>query len=224
MSTNRSGAAVRLRRRPANDGLLIVGLVGQAGSGKSTVARAFAARGAHVIEADQVGHEVTDRDPEVREALIAEYGTGVYRADGTLDRARVASRVFSDRASLQRLNQLVHPRIVERIRRRIAELRADGTQGVVVVDAALMLDWGFQRECDVLLAVTAAGSEQLARLERSRGWSRAEAAARLAAQPSREEYEAAADERIENSGSEADLQKQLAAVWQRLVLRLSGRC
>ena len=86
----------RPRRPDAGDGLFILGLVGRAGSGKSTVARALAASGAVLIEADAIGHEVTARDPEVRSALIAEYGPGVYGPDGALDRPQVAARVFSD--------------------------------------------------------------------------------------------------------------------------------
>src|SRR5690349_20011371 len=107
--------SIRLRRATEPDGLFIVGLVGRAGSGKSTVARALAADGTRLIEADAIGHAVTDGDPEVRAALAAEYGPGVYHADGTLDRARVAARVFTDAGARVRLNHLVHPRIVAAI-------------------------------------------------------------------------------------------------------------
>src|SRR5262245_61971495 len=100
----------RARRGMAADGLTVIGLVGRAGSGKSTVARALAEDGAQVIEADRVGHEVTDRDPDVRAALQAEYGADVYRSDEGLDRARVAARVFHDRAARARLDALVHPK------------------------------------------------------------------------------------------------------------------
>jgi dephospho-CoA kinase len=159
-----------------------VGLIGRAGSGKTTVARALAKDGAHVIDADREGHEVTDRDPAVRAGLIAEYGPAVYRADGTLDRAQVAARVFRDPDARARLDRLVHPRIVEKIRADIERLRQQGFRGVVVVDAALMLRWGFERECDAVIAVVAPEDEQVARLARGRGWSEAEARARLAAQ------------------------------------------
>src|SRR6185436_3266592 len=105
----------------------VVGIVGPAGSGKSTLARALAGPGTRVLDAARFGHEIPD----------------VYRADGTLDRARVAARVFSDPTALARLNALVHPHILDRLRAGIA-----GAAGVdtVVVDAALLLDWGFERE------------------------------------------------------------------------------
>src|SRR5438876_702558 len=191
-----------IERRPAaGDGLFILGLIGRAGSGKTTVARALEHDGARVIEADRVGHEVADRDPAVREGLIAEYGAGVYRADGTLDRGRVAARVFRDPVARARLDRLVHPRIVARIREEIGQLRREGFRGVVVVDAALMPRWGFERECDAVIAVVAPESAQVARLVRGRGWSEAEARARLTAQDSNEASSAAAAVTLDNDGT-----------------------
>uniref|UniRef100_A0A832I085 Dephospho-CoA kinase n=1 Tax=Eiseniibacteriota bacterium TaxID=2212470 RepID=A0A832I085_UNCEI len=195
----------RARRPRADDGLFIVGLVGRAGSGKSTVARALAADGARVIEADRLGHEVTDGDPEVRAALAAEYGADVYRPDGALDRARVAARVFADPEARARLDRLVHPRIVERIRRTLDAWRAAGHRGVVVVDAALMLEWGLERACDAIVAVTAPEEEQVARLAAARGWTPEQARARLAAQRTNERFAAAADAVLDNRGSPEDL-------------------
>ncbi len=209
----------RARRRAAEDGLLVLGLVGRAGSGKSTVARALARGGAVVIEADHIGHEVTDTDPEVRAALVAEYGPGVYRPDGTLDRRRVAATVFADRAALERLDRLVHPRIVERLRARLASLRAEGHRGTVVVDAALMLAWGFDRECDGVLAVTAPEDTLVARLVAERRWSESEARARLAAQPAQEVFAAAADEVLDNRGSVAELEARAIAAAARIAAR-----
>jgi len=114
-------------RRPAeDDGLFVVGLVGRTGSGKSTVASILATDGAEVIEGDALGHEVTDRDPEVRQALAAEYGEAIYRPDGTLDRNPVAARIFRDIAARMRLDRLGHPRIVARIRQRLDALRLEG--------------------------------------------------------------------------------------------------
>jgi dephospho-CoA kinase len=197
--------STRARRAPAGDGLFIVGLVGRAGSGKSAVAGALAADGAIVIEADLVGHEVTDRDPEVRAALAREYGDDIYRPDGRLDRERVAARVFRDPAARSRLDLLVHPRLVARLEARLGELRARGARGVVVLDAALLLEWGLERGCDAVVAVTAPEAEQVRRLVRGRGWTEAEARSRLLAQRTDEAFCAAADVTLDNSGSIEDL-------------------
>lgn len=196
----------RTRRAPADDGLFIVGLVGRAGSGKSTVARTLASEGAVVIDADALGHQVTDRNPEVRRALQKEYGAGVYKEDGTLDRAQVAARVFADPDARRRLDQLVHPRILEAIRERVDGLRAEGTRGVVVIDAALMLQWGLERHCDAVLAVTAPDAEKVRRLGTARGWTETEARARLGAQWTDERYASAADLTIDNHGSLGELE------------------
>jgi dephospho-CoA kinase len=222
MSTDPAGRKdraqdARERRPPSKDGLLIVGVVGRAGSGKTTVARILKAQGAQLIEADVIGHQVTDTDPQVRAALEAEYGPNVYRPGGSLDRARVGARVFSDPEALARLNALVHPRIVSAILARIEALRADRYRGPVVVDAALMLDWGLERECDVVLAVVAPEAQQVARLMRSRDWSESDARARLAAQRSNAEFRAAADEVIENDADASALLAVTRATYKRIV-------
>jgi dephospho-CoA kinase len=194
------------RRRGARDGLFIVGLIGRTGSGKSTVAAALARDGAVVVDADAIGHEVTAHDPEVRRALSDEYGADVYGPAG-LDRARVAAVVFRDAAARERLNRLVHPRIVERVRARFEALRADGFRGVVVFDAALLLDWGFERECDAVIAVRAPERARIERLATARGWSEEEATRRLAAQRSDESAVASADRVLENGGSRDELER-----------------
>ena len=201
--------STRVRRPDAGDGEFILGRIGRSGSGKSTVARA--------LEADELGHQITDGDPEVRAALTAEYGDRIYRADGTLDRARVAARVFSDLAARERLNQLVHPRIVTRIRDTILGLIRDGWQGVVVVDAALMLDWHLERACDAVLAVVAPEADQIARLRAARGWSKAEVQARLAVQRTNEAFARAADATLENHGSEPALAEAARAALRGLI-------
>ncbi len=211
-----SAGEVRRRRAPAGDGLFVVGLIGRAGSGKSAIARTLAANGAVVIEADRIGHEITDRDPEVRSALSREYGAGIYLADGTLDRRKVGSRVFADPAARARLDALVHPRILARIRGHLDGLRAAGRRGVVVIDAALMLEWGLERDCDAVLAVVAPEADQVGRLMRTRGWSEPEARARLAVQRTNQAFAAAADVTIENRSTLEVLQRTAREEMERL--------
>lgn len=212
MSTDeRRDGPPRPRRPRADDGLFVVGLVGRAGSGKGAVAEVWSADGALVIEADRVGHEVTDGDPGVRAALTAEYGAGVYDADGRLDRGRVAARVFADPAARARLDRLVHPALVAGLRRRLEVLRARGWRGVAVLDAALLLEWGMERECDAVVAVTAPETEQVRRLMRSRNWSADEARRRLAVQRTNDDFAAAADAVLENAGSLEELAREARA-------------
>jgi dephospho-CoA kinase len=127
--------------------------------------------------------------------------------------------VFADPAALARLNQLVHPRILARLRTAIAGLAAAGHRGAVVVDAALMLDWGFERECDAVVAVTAPEPLQVARLV-ARGLSEADARARLARQRPEAGFAQAADAVLVNDADEAALAVRARAV---LAALLAGR-
>ena len=213
MSTERP----RPRRSHVGDGLFILGLVGRAGSGKSTVARALVADGGAWIDADRIGHEVTDQDPEVRRALESEYGEDIYLGDGTLDRRRVAARVFSDPAARARLDALVHPRILARAWEELNSLRLSGHRGVVLLDSALLLHWGMERSCDAVLAVSAPESERIARLMSSRGWSEEQARAVLAVQRPGEWFSDAADLTVENGGSVAELERAARAAVVRLM-------
>lgn len=158
------------------------------------------------MDADRIGHLITDTDPEVRAALISEYGPQVYRTSGVLDRAQVAARVFTDAGALLRLNQLVHPRILSHLRTSLDALRERGSRGPVVIDAALMIDWGFERECDALWAVVAPESLQIGRLVGGRGLAESDARSRLARQRTNADFAAAADEVLVNDGSESQLE------------------
>jgi dephospho-CoA kinase len=124
--------------------------------------------------------------------------------------------VFSDRRALAELNALVHPRIVERIRARLAAFRAAGRPPVVVVDAALMLDWGLEGECDAVLAVVAPEPMQVERLRAARGWTEDEARARLAAQRGNAAFEAAADVVLHNEGTLEALERAAREALARL--------
>ncbi len=197
----------------------MLGLVGPTGSGKSLVARVLAADGARVLDADRMGHEITAGDPEVRTALAAEYGADVYRPDGSLDRRRVAAKVFDDPAALTRLNLLVHPRILKRLREGLADAAREGFAGTVVVDAALLLDWGFERECDAVLAVVAPPAMQVARLVAARGWTEDEAQQRLARARHQEAFVALADETLVNDRGEAEAAEGARAALARLRAR-----
>jgi dephospho-CoA kinase len=127
--------------------------------------------------------------------------------------------VFSDPGALERLNALVHPRIVSAIHRRIDALRAERFRGPVIVDAALMLDWQLERDCDAVLAVVASEAHQISRLMRSRGWDEADARARLAAQRTNEAFRATADEVIENDEDASALLAATRSAFRRLVAR-----
>lgn len=186
----------------------MVGLTGGVGSGKSTVAALFRNRGARVIDADGIGHRVLDR-PGVRARLVGAWGRGILRGP-RVDRGALARRAFRSKASARRLNRLVHPAIRREIVRRIARSR-----GLVVLDAALLLEGGADRLCDRLVFVEASRAVRERRTAR-RGWAPGELARRERFQWSTVYKKRRADYVIDNTGPKSRTKKQVERICRDL--------
>ena len=204
------------RRRAARDGLVVVGLTGGLGAGKSTVARALAAAGARVVDADRMGHAVLE-EAGVRRELAAAFGADVLGADGGVRRDELGRRAFATPEALARLNAVVHPRLLSRLRDEIESLAAEGYRGLVVLDAALLVEWDLGAWCDVVVAVTAPLEARRRRAQTALGLSDADVEARLARQLPEEERVRYADRVLVNDGSEEDLAERAAALAAELV-------
>jgi dephospho-CoA kinase len=193
-------------------GAPVIGLTGGIGSGKSTVAAMLAELGAHVIDADKVGHEVYRAGTEGFRRVVAAFGPGIVGPDGEIDRRALGAIVFADPAALARLNAIVHPLIGEAIRARIA---AAGDGRPIVIEAAVLIEAGW-RFFDQIWLVTARPETAIARVMASRGLTRAEAERRLAAQLSDAERRRHAQVVIENDGTRAELRARVEAAWRAL--------
>jgi dephospho-CoA kinase len=160
-----------------------VGLVGGIGAGKTTAARAFAARGGAVVDCDALGHAALD-DPAVRRRVLDRWGgrANLVRPDGSFDRRALAGIVFADPAERSALEAIVFPWIGRQARAAIARAQADPAARFVVVDAAVMLEAGWSDVCDRLVFVDAPREVRLARVAARSGWTAADLAAREAAQ------------------------------------------
>jgi dephospho-CoA kinase len=190
-----------------------VGLTGGVGSGTSTVARALAAHGAVVIDADALAREVVEPGTPGLAAVVAEFGPEVLGPDGALDRPRLGALVFADPVRRTALEAIVHPLV----RRRAAELEAAAPAGALVVhDIPLLAETGQAATFDAVLVVDVPPEIQVERLVRDRGWSADDAAARIAAQASREERLAVATHVIDNTGTREDLRQRVAEVFDEL--------
>lgn len=175
-----------------------IGLTGGIGSGKSAVAALLRERGAFVVDADQVAREVVEPGSPGLAAVVAHFGSGVLSADGSLDRAGLASRVFGNAAELAALNSITHPLIA----RRSAELLAAApATALIVYDMPLLVENGLTDDFDAVVVVDAPDDVRLERLVASRGLDRADVLARMASQAPREERLKAADFVIDNSGA-----------------------
>jgi dephospho-CoA kinase len=202
--------------------VLTVGLTGGIGSGKSEVSRRLRELGAVVIDADAVAREVVERGTPGLAAVIEEFGAGVLRPDGSLDREGLGRIVFGDPDKLGRLNAIVHPLVGERIGARMADVERDHPDAVVVYDVPLLVENDLAGGYDVVLVVAAAPETQLRRLIQRRGMSEDDARARIAAQAPLSAKLAVADIVIDNDGALDDLGPRVQEVWADLRAR-AGR-
>lgn len=191
-----------------------VALTGGIGSGKSEVLRRFAAHGATVVDADLAARAVVEPGTEGYREVVAEFGPEVVGPDGALDRAALGALVFADDARRARLNAIVHPRVGALMAQWAA---AAPPGGIVVYDIPLLVEGGARRGHDAIVVVDADEESRFRRLLENRGMDRESAAARMAAQASREERLAAADYVVANNGSLEDLDREADRVWDELV-------
>lgn len=190
--------------------MILVGLTGGIGSGKSTVSAALAERGAVIVDADAIAREVQAPGSPVLAKLAERFGDGVLQADGALDRPALASIVFSDPEALKDLNAIVHPAIGAESNRRVLEART--TDRVVVLDIPLLTE-NPREGLQGIIVVDVPVETQVERLVRFRGFDEADARARIAKQADREQRLATASFVVDNSGALDALIPQLDALW-----------
>ena len=196
-------------------GIVSVGLTGNIGSGKSTVANMLAGLGAGVIDADDLARQASS-DPHVLERIAAEVDPGLVR-DGALDRPRTAQLVFDDDAARRRLEGIIHPWVRARSRRLQREFfEASQPPPVIVHDIPLLFENGLAGAFDAVIVVTAPEQIRAERLAQRSDMTLEDFLARDAAQTPLAEKVARADFVVDNSGDEASLREQVEALWRRL--------
>jgi dephospho-CoA kinase len=194
----------------------VIGLTGPIGCGKSTVLGWLGEFGATVIDADQVAREVTGPGTEALAAIVGEFGAGLLRADGSLDRPALGRSVFNDVAALARLEAIVHPAVRTMILDHIDAAKASDARAVVI-EAIKLVEGGLATLCDEVWLVTCDPGEQLARLT-GRGTDATDAEARIAAQSGLvERLRPFATRVLETAGSAAETRQRVAAAWSELV-------
>lgn len=194
--------------------MLLIGLTGGIGSGKSTVSARLAHHGATVIDADAITRELQQPGTAVFDAMVERFGKGIVAPDGTLDRQAVADVVFADPAALADLNAIVHPAVGAEIARRL-EAAAVAGGGVVVLDVPLLVETG-RDDMAMLVVVDVDPEVAVRRLVHQRGMREEDVRARMARQAPREERLAKADHVLDNSGTLEELHAQVDALWARL--------
>jgi dephospho-CoA kinase len=202
----------------------LVAVTGGIGSGKSTVSARFAERGCPVIDADRVAREVVEPGQPALTELAERFGEGVIRADGSLDRAAMASIVFADPEARAELERITHPRVAARMAERIADLDAEPGarhERVVVIDHPLLVETGQAGRFDAVVVVLAPDPVRLQRLADERGMDPDDVRARIAVQATDAQRRAVATHVVDNSGDLAGLLAQVDRIHADILERAS---
>lgn len=202
---------------------LLVGLTGGIATGKSTVTEIFRRLGCVIIDADVLAREVVEPGEPALTRIVEAFGRGVLRPDGTLDRKALGAIVFGDADKRRRLEAITHPEIRARLDQRLAELAAQGFEGIVVFDAPVMIESGNYRTMDRLVVVVTDEATQAARLIARDGLTREEAARRITSQMPVAEKAKLADYVIDNRGDRAATEEQTRRVHAALLAEFAAR-
>lgn len=198
-----------------------MGLTGGIASGKSAVAAVLRELGFHVIDADALGHTLIEPGQAAYGEIVREFGEGVLGVDGRIDRKKLGAIVFANREKLLRLNAIVHPRVEAEMARQFAEWEKDGVKDASFVEAALLVEAGYQKKLDGLVVAWCRPEQQVERLV-ARGMSEEEARRRIAAQLPTEEKLKYATEAIDCSGSKLETRRQVEELAEKLRLGAAG--
>ena len=194
--------------------MLLVGLTGGIGSGKSTVARLLAERGAVIVDADDLAREAVAPGTPGLVKIVDHFGRDVLLPDGSLDRAAVAAIVFGDPEARRRLESIVHPEVGRRFAERLEPYR--GTSAIVVYVVPLLVEGGLQPIFDIVVTVSADEEVRVGRMVRDRGMPEASVRDRMRAQASDEERERAAAFVIRNDGTPGEMEGRVDELWAEL--------
>ena len=192
--------------------MLVIGLTGGVGSGKSTVSNYLAELGATLIDADKVGHEAYLPDTPAYKDIAETFGPTVVGPDGQIDRKALGGIVFSDRALLDELNAIVWPRLRDMILERIEGLRGEGAEGVVV-EAAVLIEANWMSLVDEVWVTAAPEDTVVERVMARNDWGEEQIRARIRSQISHEERVKHADVVIDTDGSLDDVKRKVRALW-----------
>ncbi|HYW72988.1 MAG TPA: dephospho-CoA kinase [Pyrinomonadaceae bacterium] len=196
--------------------MIKVGLTGSIAVGKSSVMKVFADLGCHVIDADEVARDVVAPGTPGLKSVCDAFGTGILQPDGALDRPKLGAIVFADAARRTQLNAILHPLIIAAQDAQVRSFESIDPDGIVVIDAALMIESGGYRRLDKLIVVHCRPELQLQRLMDRDGLSREAAEQRIAAQMPQEEKKKYGDFLVDTSGSFAETNAQVLKVFALL--------
>lgn len=196
--------------------MIVIGLTGNIGTGKTTVSQILAKHGAVVIDADKLGHELLKSYTQTWQELVLTFGKSILKPDDEIDRRQLAEIVFNDPKVLARLNQILHPRMYQIAKERIEGWRRQGAK-VVVLEAPLLIEASWISLVNQIWVTTAPEAVMVERLKKYKGLDEAQVLSRLHSQLPQEEKVRQADEVINTDCSLAELEAEVAKLWQKIV-------
>lgn len=197
---------------------MVVGITGGIGSGKSSLARLLAQRGATTLDADGLGHLVLEA-PEVNAALVDGFGTAITDSAGKVVRKELGKRAFASQEGFELLNRIVRPFLEKRLWEEVASAEGSEKAGLVVVDAALIFEWGVEDRFDLIVVVDADAALRRQRASVRQGLTPEEVDKRMAWQLPAEEKAVRADLVVHNEGTLEELARAAEVVWQHIAAR-----
>ena len=196
--------------------MIVIGLTGGIGTGKSEVARIFQELGAVLINADQIGHQAYTPHSEIWQEVVKAFGEEILQPSGEIDRKKLGSIVFADPEQLTRLNQIMHPRMARMVAQQVQELGEQGAD-VVIVEAALLYEAGWDSLVGEVWSTESPEDLVIKRLQSRSGLSQEEAKKRIDSQMSGEERKSRSQVVVDNSGDLDELERVVRGIWDRRV-------
>ncbi|MFH1335266.1 MAG: dephospho-CoA kinase [Candidatus Zixiibacteriota bacterium] len=197
--------------------MILIGITGGIACGKTEVSKVFRKKGAVVLSGDRIGKEVAEKNRGILKELVRTFGSQILNKRGGLNRRRLGEIAFASKISKEKLNRMVHPYLLNELRRKIEGLGKKHHRGMVVIDAALIVEWGLQKELDYLIFVQSKREDRIRRLREKKGYSRKESEGRIKSQLPEKTKRKLADFVIKNDKGLDELQERANRVWKKIV-------
>jgi dephospho-CoA kinase len=197
----------------------IIGITGGIGSGKTEVAKVFKKLGVIILSGDEIGRDVVEKNQTVLKKLVKTFGRVILKKDNKLNRRKLGEIAFSSAEGKNKLNRIIHPYLLSDLRNKIKEYRKK-KKGVVVIDAALIVEWGLQKELDYLILVESNLKNRLKRLKENLGYSQKDALNRIKMQVEDKTKHRYADYIIRNDKDLKELRRKVLFLWERLISKM----
>ena len=196
--------------------MILIGVTGGIACGKTEVCKVFQKKGAVIFSGDEIGKEVVEKTKKVLQELVQTFGKEILSKNKSLNRRKLGEIAFASEESKDKLNKIIHPYLLRELRKRIKNLKRKGDKDLVVVDAALIVEWGLQDELDYLIFVESKKEDKIKRLQKQKGYSRKEATLRIKSQLPEISKKRFADFVIINNKGLNELREKAKRIWNKL--------